>query len=221
MLSSSALQWIALITMTIDHIGFLLFPKLTILRVIGRIAMPIFVFCLAEGFIHTKSRQKYFMRLGILAVISELVFILERYYTGFDLPLNVVMTLALSFIAMLCAEKGGVGWLGVAALAVAAYLFNFEYGAPAVLLAVAFYFICNLRDFRVTYIVTLTIALGLFAFATTYNAHWWTQTYSALAVIPLAPYSGEKGKRIPYRLNYWYYPAHILLLLMLRISFFG
>ena len=109
MLSSSALQWIALITMTIDHIGFLLFPKLTILRVIGRIAMPIFVFCLAEGFIHTKSRQKYFMRLGILAVISELVFILERYYTGFDLPLNVVMTLALSFIAMLCAEKGGVG----------------------------------------------------------------------------------------------------------------
>ena len=126
MLSSSALQWIALITMTIDHIGFLLFPKLTILRVIGRIAMPIFVFCLAEGFIHTKSRQKYFMRLGILAVISELVFILERYYTGFDLPLNVVMTLALSFIAMLCAEKGGVGWLGVAALAVAAYLFTFE-----------------------------------------------------------------------------------------------
>ena len=81
MLSSSALQWIALITMTIDHIGFLLFQKLTILRIIGRIAMPIFVFCLAEGFIHTKSRQKYFMRLGILAVISELVFILERYYT--------------------------------------------------------------------------------------------------------------------------------------------
>ena len=200
MLSSSALQWIALITMTIDHIGFLLFPKLTILRVIGRIAMPIFVFCLAEGFIHTKSRQKYFMRLGILAVISELVFILERYYTGFDLPLNVVMTLALSFIAMLCAEKGGVGWLGVAALAVAAYLFNFEYGAPAVLLAVAFYFICNLRDFRV---------------------NWWIQAYSTMAVIPLALYSGKKGKRIPYRLNYWYYPAHILLLLMLRISFFS
>ena len=174
MLSSSALQWIALITMTIDHIGFLLFPKLTILRVIGRIAMPIFVFCLAEGFIHTKSRQKYFMRLGILAVISE-------------------------------------------ALAVVAYLFNFEYGAPAVLLAVAFYFICNLRDFRVTYVVTLTIALGLFAFATTYNAHWWIQAYSTMAVIPLALYSGKKGKRIPYRLNYWYYPAHILLLLMLRI----
>ena len=207
--------------MTIDHIGFILFPKLTILRIIGRIAMPIFVFSLAEGFIHTKSRQKYFMRLGILAIISELVFILERYYLNLDLPLNVVMTLSVSFIAMLCAERGGVlGWLGVAALAVAAYLFNFEYGAPAVLLAVAFYFICNLRDFHVTYVVTLIIALGLFTFATTYNAHWWAQAYSALAIIPLALYSGEKGKRIPYYLNYWYYPAHILILLMLRIALF-
>ncbi len=218
MLSSSALQWIALITMTIDHVGFLLFPKLTILRVIGRIAMPIFVFCLAEGFIHTKSRQKYFMRLGILAIISEFVFILERQYTGFDLPLNVVMTLSLSFIAMLCAEKGGVGWLGVAALAVAAYLFNFEYGAPAVLLAVAFYFICNLRDFHVTYVITLSLAIAIFAIATAYNAHWWTQAWCAMAIVPLALYSGEKGKRIPYRLNYWYYPAHLLVILLIRVA---
>ena len=71
MLSSSALQWIALITMTIDHIGFLLFPKLTILRVIGRIAMPIFVFCLAEGFIHTKSRQKYFRSFNVVGSSME------------------------------------------------------------------------------------------------------------------------------------------------------
>lgn len=217
MISSAALQWIALITMTLDHIGLYFFPNQILFRIIGRIAMPIFVFTLAEGFIHTKSRQKYFMRLGMLGVISEIVMILMRQYTGYDLQINVVMTLALCFIAMLCAERGGVGWFGVAAIAVAAYLFNFEYGAPAVLLAVAFYFICNLRDFHVTYAVTLALALGAFAYATTINSHWTVQAYSALAFVPLAFYSGEKGRRIPYRLNYWYYPAHLLVLLAIRL----
>ena len=78
MISSAALQWIALITMTLDHIGLYFFPNQILFRIIGRIAMPIFVFTLAEGFIHTKSRQKYFMRLGMLGVISEIVMILMR-----------------------------------------------------------------------------------------------------------------------------------------------
>ena len=64
--------------MTLDHIGLYFFPNQILFRIIGRIAMPIFVFTLAEGFIHTKSRQKYFMRLGMLGVISEIVMILMR-----------------------------------------------------------------------------------------------------------------------------------------------
>ncbi len=217
MLSSAALQWIMMIAMTIDHIGLYLLPQYSVFRIIGRIAMPIFAFTLAEGFIHTSSRQKYFMRLGILAVVSELVFIALRHYTGHVLSINVVMTFVLGFIAMLCAERGGINWLGVAALAVAAYLFDFEYGAPAIILIVAYYFICNLRDFHVTYAITLTIATGLFAFATAINSHWWLQAYSALAIIPLALYSGEKGRRIPYRLNYFYYPAHLLVILAIYL----
>lgn len=218
MLSSAALQWITIITMTIDHVGFYLLPEHSVFRIIGRIAMPIFVFTLAEGFIHTSSRQKYFMRLGILAVVSEIVYILLRNATGTNLPINVVMTLVLCFIAMLCTERGGIGWLGVMAIAAAAYLFDFEYGAPAVILAVAYYFICNLRDFHVTYAVTLTIATGLFAFATAVNAHWWIQSYSALAIMPLMLYSGEKGRRLPYRLNYIYYPLHLVVILAIYLA---
>ena len=47
--SNNVLKIIACITMLIDHMGVLLFPKITILRIIGRIAFPIFAFLLAEG----------------------------------------------------------------------------------------------------------------------------------------------------------------------------
>ena len=84
--------------MTLDHIGLYFFPNQILFRIIGRIAMPIFVFTLAECFIHTKSRQKYFMRLGMLGVISEIVMILMRQYTGYDLQINVVMESALAIV---------------------------------------------------------------------------------------------------------------------------
>ncbi|MCF0110995.1 MAG: hypothetical protein HUJ58_03775, partial [Erysipelotrichaceae bacterium] len=47
-LTSYHLKWIALVTMTIDHIGYFLFPRYKILRIIGRIAFPLYAFLCAE-----------------------------------------------------------------------------------------------------------------------------------------------------------------------------
>lgn len=49
-LNGNMLKIIAAITMTIDHIGAILFPHILILRIIGRIAFPIFAFMIAEGY---------------------------------------------------------------------------------------------------------------------------------------------------------------------------
>lgn len=72
--SSFILKIIALATMTIDHIGWLLssligynFWLVIVCRVIGRIALPLFCFMIAEGVIHTKKPGNYFLRLGIMA----------------------------------------------------------------------------------------------------------------------------------------------------------
>ena len=54
-LTGNQLKLIALISMTIDHIGFMLFPRVKILRVIGRIAFPMFAFLIVEGYFYTKN----------------------------------------------------------------------------------------------------------------------------------------------------------------------
>ena len=45
-LTGNQLKLIALVTMTIDHVGLLLLPQLVILRIIGRLSMPLYALSL-------------------------------------------------------------------------------------------------------------------------------------------------------------------------------
>lgn len=56
-LNSNQLKLLALLTMTVDHIGVHLFPQYPILRIIGRLAFPIYAYCIAEGCVHTKTAK--------------------------------------------------------------------------------------------------------------------------------------------------------------------
>ena len=38
---------------------------------IGRLAAPLFLFCIVEGFLHTHDRKKYFLRIYAIAVLSQ------------------------------------------------------------------------------------------------------------------------------------------------------
>lgn len=90
-LTSFALKWIAIITMLIDHSAAVLLERRiaratdyvqisslvlidSVLRGIGRIAFPIFIFLLVQGFMHTRSKAKYAFRLALFAIISEIPF---------------------------------------------------------------------------------------------------------------------------------------------------
>ena len=84
-LSNFWLKVIALLAMTIDHIGYLL-PYSTValvFRYIGRLALPLFCFMIAEGAIHTKSFKKYAFRLGIMASAISLAIIGSVYIPFF------------------------------------------------------------------------------------------------------------------------------------------
>lgn len=62
-LSAMTLKYIAMATMLVDHMGYVLFPWILWLRCVGRIAFPIFAFQIAEGCIRTHDRRRYALRL--------------------------------------------------------------------------------------------------------------------------------------------------------------
>lgn len=72
-LSGNALRIIAALSMLIDHIGVILFPNVTILRIIGRIAFPIDAFMIAEGCANTKNKLWYLSSLSDMALKSYLM----------------------------------------------------------------------------------------------------------------------------------------------------
>ncbi len=78
------LKLIAVLTMFIDHFGsaFGTIFDTSILRAIGRIAFPIYVYFIAEGCRHTRNIKKYLFRLGALAIISEIPFDLMLFSTS-------------------------------------------------------------------------------------------------------------------------------------------
>ncbi len=94
-LSSFWLKIIALITMTIDHIGVLMLQYVTnynvaiLFKTIGRLALPLFCFMIVEGVIHTKNFKKYALRLGIMAsVVSLTLILLEEIPALHDLSMR-------------------------------------------------------------------------------------------------------------------------------------
>lgn len=77
-INSNVLKTIAIIAMVIDHIAFYFAASLPtaiylVCRYIGRIAMPIFVYLLVQGFFHTKDFKKYLSRMGIFAVVTQVL----------------------------------------------------------------------------------------------------------------------------------------------------
>ena len=81
--------------MTCDHVGLMLqmaYPYknglvevCNILRGLGRLALPLFVFMIVEGVIHTKNFKKYLLRLGIMATLVSVALIVITYVDfGFD-----------------------------------------------------------------------------------------------------------------------------------------
>lgn len=115
-LSSTGLKWIALILMILDHIHYFFAYTGRVpewFSMAGRLAAPLFLFCLVEGFSHTHDRRRYFMKVyAIHLLMSGLLLLmlcglLPIRPDGFY-PMNGMMT---SF-AILMVVFQGIDWLG-------------------------------------------------------------------------------------------------------------
>lgn len=155
------LKLLAMALMLCDHIHYALVsdvPGLRWMTWIGRLAFPIFAFQIVEGFFHTRSFLRYWGRMLLFALISEIPFNLmvggKLFYPDSQ---NVMATfaIALPLLALMeRARKGGrcvfvpVAALCVALGYVAAYVAQTDYYGNGVLTVLMFYFTRNIRHRR-------------------------------------------------------------------------
>ena len=148
-LSNFVIKLIAIITMTIDHIGVVMqmvignnYDIAHYFRIIGRIAMPLFVFMIVEGVLHTKNFRRYMLRLGILASIISFSMIVVEYVPIFDgLSLrgfgNIFIDLLLCALTVFCLKhkKIYIKLLAVIPLGISILSFSancYEFGNNAI-----------------------------------------------------------------------------------------
>lgn len=224
-LNGAQLKYIAFISMLIDHankaiilpyleVGSTLSKISTVFDILGRIAFPLFSFFIVEGFFRTHSRKKYLLNLLFFAIVSEVPYDMfsSKVFLEFRLN-NVLFSLALSLITIWILdeirnkfeEKIGKKWLFFSlplllVMYFASLVVSGDYGFHAILTAFFFYILYE-----------KPVASALLAYITIIKEVW-----SILGFGLTIMYNGKKGKQNKI-FNYLFYPAHLLLLGLLRM----
>lgn len=250
-LSGSNLKFIAMISMLIDHIGatilyryFMSAGLMTndinaditsadmiymMFRVIGRLAFPIYIFLLIEGFMHTRSVIKYLLRLLVFAFISEPFFDMafciqsSRVKQGVLIEFgyqNVFFTLFLGLVIISLMDIwirkvknqyiGFIGCILVCGLGmVAAYALHTDYGAVGVLAIAVAYIAKAWINSDVAVIVCSAIVLSF---------NDISEVFALLNIPVIRRYNHSRGKNIK-PLFYAFYPVHLFVLGVICIMF--
>ncbi len=87
--------------MTIDHIGYFVFPEVLWLRIIGRLAFPIFAFMIAQGCFYTRNIWRYFGTMFACAAIMQLVYAICMH----SLYQSIMTTFTLSILSVICLQN--------------------------------------------------------------------------------------------------------------------
>jgi hypothetical protein len=221
--------------MLTDHIGaafghHMPYSAYLLCRFVGRLAMPLFCFMVAEGLFHTKDAKRYLMRLAIFALVSEVPF--DLLFTGSLLEFrlqNVGFTLFSGLLGILLFDsfaaqgRKGAALAAILAAGAAAYFIRSDYTVYGVYFIFIFYYFRGNHRGR-------TIALAAGVLLLSFNMHLtpdaalrvtldYSSAAAVLAAIPIGLYNGEKGRegRHIRAAFYAFYPAHLLALYAVKL----
>lgn len=204
---------VAMLTMLIDHIGIVFFPDQEGWRIVGRIAMPIYAYCLVQGFRYTRSKANYLRRMVLLALISEVPYVIALKMVN----INIIGTFVICLLVLIGMERyrGKAAAIGlVTAGAVVLEVVPFDYGAYALLLVLAYKWL----DTR--HLVAAHLLLNLAFILTTGGV---LQMYSIISTIFLVYRPSIYGWLDKVEIKRWvwrsFYPAHLVALAAAQLLF--
>lgn len=208
----------------------------TMLTVIGRIAMPIFAWFVAEGCRKSRNQRQYLCRLAIFAVLSEAPFQLCFWgagQNGVQLGCHNVLFTLLFGAAAICAgqwmERGGtakwIAWLVPSAAAVSlGWLLKTDYNAWGVALIIMLYLLPEKKQKLLLMGCWMTVFMLIWHGWNGRTLIWMSKNGYGLilqwiggmfAVPLLACYQGMRGRKCRW-LFYVFYPAHLWILYLFR-----
>ena len=229
--TSEQLKKIAMGTMFLDHAAVALIYNAGLdrvstcfeiiglaMRLIGRMAFPLYAFLLVQGFLWTKDWTRYAARVAVFALVSEIpydlvafemVWNMERQNTMFTMLIGLICMKGIRWAEEIdwgSEENGGFPRLAMIMLiaavgALAAEFLHVDYGAAGIILILIFYIF---RYRPAEQWIGGCAALYLIYFSVYAIAAW-------IAIFLISRYNGERGKKMGY-LPYFFYPAHLLAL---------
>ncbi len=230
------LKALALLLMVIDHIGYYFDGAPDLLRLIGRLSFPLFLFCMVQGWRHTRNRKKYLLRLyGMSLVMSGIMHFAGAGYGNHNIFITMFWVGVLISAAELFQKDFRQGCMAYGLIAVSQILFqsvrnlipalsslsgdilcgilpsplSCEYGIPYVLLGIAMYFLWDNRaGFCAAYLMAALLEF----------CNNDPQCLIVLALPLMLRWNGEKGPGCKW-FFYLFYPAHTLAFFLLSSRF--
>ena len=213
--SNNQLKIIAMISMTMDHVGVALFPEIEWLRIVGRLALPIYAYMIAEGCHHTKNMGRYFGSMALLATLCQLVYFFAMGSLYICILVTFSLSIALISLLKQAQQKSSFFWNLLLIIGVCGVFFlceilpgrlphtdyEIDYGFIGVMIPVCLYATKDKAG------KSQVLLLALVCMSTIYGGvQWW----SLLAAPLLLLYNGRRGK---WRLKwffYLFYPVHLI-----------
>ena len=244
LINRDMLKWIALFFMGVGH--FLLYTAdelhfcglsgsvLKFFIMMEYIAPPVFFFFIAEGYRYTHSKKKYFIRLLVMTLVTQIAYVLYHTYAAehkisFDFLMfltnwNVIATLLLGFISIAIWDSSKHMALKAAGIVLccAAGYFT-EWSCFGVLFILLFYVFREHPLIRFTaYELLMFIYVLRMSGFSIYGFSWLLFVVFSLPIITITLfYNGEKGHfpKLSKYFFYFFYPAHLLLIYIVKILY--
>lgn len=234
LLNGNEIKILACIFMFIDHLGMFFYPNIIALRIIGRLAMPLFAFFIAEGAHYTKNKTAYLSGILMLGlIIASTVYAFTK-----EINLNILISFSFSLILIYIFDKFREKIYLHKKSAILLFILFIIY-LTGLLIFLRYYYIeyqlfailipfglsltnskfkknCDNIIKFIVFILFYTICMFISSFIYQINTPLHIQAYGYFASIFILLYNNKRGRLNLKYLFYIFYPLHIGIMYLIK-----
>lgn len=235
------LKLIAMIAMITDHLGAVVFPQYRFLRIIGRLAFPLYAYCLVAGCIYTKDILRYIERIALLFLVSQPLYVIAlnhapssmysvsfaaspvraalRFYLESFRDPSILLTLLVGLVLLWSIRDRK--FIITACVVVFLYFTHnmLDYGWKGIVLMLLLYLFSARPVLSMPLVAAFMIWWGMQGYSYSFMGISFSIQMFAIFALPLIYIPTNSHIKLPKLVFYLFYPAHLLLVWGAKILF--